>query len=111
MQKPTLLILVGLLVTACTSPEEARRQSLVGTENGQPIYEYTVEHWPTALWSKTKLEAWVKRDGLKRCPDGYREISRTRGQSHVDYSGPISMPYNDVIVRVTCPAQAAVAGK
>lgn len=101
------LITAAVILTACTSPEEARRQSLVGEAAGESIYEFKVEHWPTALWADTKLEAWVKREAVKLCPQGYRELSRRRGQQHVYYGSPISMPYNDVHVRISCPAVPA----
>lgn len=102
----TLGAMSVLVLSACgPDPKQAWR----GTENGQNIYEYTVQHWPTALWSEAKLENWVKRDGRKLCPQGYREISRTLGSSHVYYGSPISMPYNDVIVKITCPAGAKPA--
>lgn len=97
----TLIVPALALLTACgPDPQKALR----GTENGENIYEYTVEHWPTALWSEAKLENWIKRDGQKLCPQGYREISRTLGDSHVYYGSPIAMTYQDVVVKIVCKA-------
>lgn|GEM_PF-1770975 len=96
-----------LLVSACTTPEEARKESYRGTEGGNEIHEVTAEYWPTALWSQSKLEAWVKRSATKVCPQGYQEVSRRRGKNHVDYSGPIAQPYVDIHVTIKCPAPQA----
>ena len=95
------------LVAACTSPEETRKQNFRGKQNGDEVYEFRVEHWPTALRSKKKLEAWVKRDATKMCPAGYREVSRRRGAEHVYYGSPIPMPYTDIHVTVECSKGAA----
>lgn len=101
------LAVIGMtaLFAACVSPEQARHDSFVETRNGEAIYSYTVQHWPTALASRSKLEHWIRRDGEKLCPQGYREISRTPGDSHVYYSGPVPMPYNDVHIRIACAVQ------
>lgn len=104
-----MLAAAALLLAACASPEEARRKSLIGQENGENIYEFQVEHWPTSLMADRKLEAWVKREAVKRCPQGYREISRRPGNQHVYRSGPLPMPYNDVHVRISCPAATSPA--
>ncbi|MDO5606061.1 MAG: hypothetical protein Q4G25_12960 [Paracoccus sp. (in: a-proteobacteria)] len=103
------LSLIGAvaLVAACTTPEQARRDSYVGTENGQTIYVYTVQHWPTALWSESKLEHWIRSDAEKLCPQGYREVSRERGANHVYYGSPVAMPYYDLNIRIACPAPVA----
>lgn len=97
MRRSIVPVLVLTALTACgPDPKETWR----GTENGQNIHEYTVQHWPTALWSERKLEAWIRQDRMKLCPQGYREVSRTAGNSPVYYESPVPMPYNDVSVRV-----------
>lgn len=92
--------MLALSALAACGPDASKAWR--GTENGEAIYEYTVQHWPTALWSERKLEAWIRQDGTKLCPQGYREIARTPGSSHVYYGSPIAMPYNDVIVKIAC---------
>lgn len=109
MMRAAFIAVVGsIFLTACTTPEEARKQSFRGMQGKDEIHEVVAQHWPTALWSQSKLESWIKRDASKVCPQGYRELSRTPGKNYVDYSGPISMPYQDIHVRIACPASAAV---
>lgn len=107
VQMRKALICSVLLLAACTTPEEKRRDAYVGQDKEQDIYEYTVEHWPTAFWSETKLEAWIKRDATQLCPQGYREVSRTPVGSHVTYTTPIPTPYTEIKVRISCPKVAS----
>lgn len=104
-----MLAAAALLLAACATPDEARRKSLIGQENGESIYEFPVEHWPTAMMADRKMEAWIKREAVKRCPQGYREVSRRPGNRHVYYGSLIPMPYNDFHVRISCPAATSAA--
>lgn len=98
-----IAVLAGVfLLGACVSPEQARKKSYIGTSSGKDLYEFTLQYWSTALWARSKFEGNVKRSALKRCPQGYREISRTSGNPHTYYGGPVPMPYTDINVRIAC---------
>jgi hypothetical protein len=82
------------------SVEQAQQQSYVGDQNGQQVYQFTTT-WASGAWSEQKLNRAIHVQARRRCPSGYREISRQDGKSRwVPEAIPIK--YTDVIVTVAC---------
>ena len=93
-------ICAAIVLAGCMSTEQAQQQSYIVDQNGQQVYQFTTTR-ASGAWSEQKLNRAIDVQARRRCPSGYREISRQDGKSRW-VPGAIPIKYTDVMVQITC---------
>ncbi len=99
MSKCAILALIAL--SACTTPEEDRAQSFVGTQNGQSVHAFKAE--TAGFMMEKKLDANIRARATRICPAGYSEVSRTGAGTNLRYLNGVPVTYFLYDVTIHCP--------
>jgi len=103
-KKKIVIVLVcfsSMSLSACTSTEDAREQSFIGTKDGQNLYKFRSE--TAGFFMKRKLDANIRSAAKLRCPSGYKELSRERAGSELQHINGVPITYFYYDVTISCP--------